>query len=303
MATTWVTPGAIGNAVITATLAPGVYNPDKSVSTALSATSSATDIGVTTPYLWIASGASLSVPLTARVVGLGSPRSGVTVNFAVMQGTGSLSAASAVTDSSGYATVGLTLTNFSSAVQVSACVAPGNNPCQTIFGNPVAASMVSLQAVGGGGQLVTGLGLQPMLVRVTDFSTPPNGVLGETVLFQSTVMRPVENDLTQTTSDLSATPIILSESQSYVQSDVNGLAIFVPSLGSFTGPLAIAIQVSAGANATLQGQMEIFPADAGGNSSAPPRSPWHRGAPALREAWWKPGIEDPRIEDRRIDDR
>src|ERR1700676_173605 len=47
MATTWVTPGAIGNAVITATLAPGVYNPDKPVSTALTATSSATDIGVT----------------------------------------------------------------------------------------------------------------------------------------------------------------------------------------------------------------------------------------------------------------
>jgi hypothetical protein len=303
MATTWVTPGAIGNAVITATLAPGVYNPDKSVSTALTATSSATDIGVTTPYLWIASGASLSVPLTARVVGLGSPKSGVTVNFAVMQGTGSLSAASAVTDSSGYATVGLTLTNFSSAVQVSACVSPGNNPCQTIFGNPVAASLVSLQAVGGGGQLVTGLGLQPMLVRVIDFSTPPNGVLGETVLFQATVLRPVENDLTQITSELSATPIILSESQFSVQSDVNGLATFVPSLGSFTGPLAIEIQVSAGAAATLQGQMGIFPAGTGGNSSAPARSPWHRGARAFREAWWEPGIEDPRIEDRRIDDR
>jgi hypothetical protein len=142
-----------------------------------------------------------------------------------------------------------------------------------------------------------------MLVRVTDFSTPPNGVLGETVLFQSTVMRPVENDLTQTTSDLSATPIILSESQIYVQSDVNGLATFVPSLGSFTGPLAIAIQVSAGAAATLQGRMEIFPADSGGNAPAPARSPWHGSAPELREGWGERGIEDRRIEDRRIDNR
>jgi hypothetical protein len=303
MATTWVTPGAAGNAVITATLAPGVYTPAKSVSTSLTATSLPTDIGVTTPYLWIASGTSLSVPLTARVVGLGSPKSGVSVNFAVMQGSGSLSAASALTNGSGYASVTLSLTNFSSAVLVSACVAPGNNPCQIIAGNPVAASMVNLQAVGGGGQLVTGLGLQPMLVRVTDFSTPPNGVLGETVLFQSTVMRPVENDLTQTTSDLSATPIILSESQIYVQSDVNGLATFVPSLGSFTGPLAIAIQVSAGAAATLQGRMEIFPADSGGNAPAPARSPWHGSAPELREGWGERGIEDRRIEDRRIDNR
>jgi hypothetical protein len=150
-------------------------------------------------------------------VGLGSPKSGVTVNFAVMQGSGLLSAASAVTNGSGYASVTLTLTNFTAAVQVSACVAPGNNPCQIIAGNPVAASMVNLQAVGGGGQVVTGLGLQPMTVRVTDFSTPPNGVLGESVLFQSAVLRPVDNGLTQTADDPSATPTILSESQISVQ--------------------------------------------------------------------------------------
>jgi hypothetical protein len=269
--------------VITATLAPGVYNPDKSVSTGVSATSSATDIGVTTPYLWIASGASLSVPLTARVVGLGSPKSGVTVNFAVMQGSGLLSAASAVTNGSGYASVTLTLTNFTAAVQVSACVAPGNNPCQIIAGNPVAASMVNLQAVGGGGQVVTGLGLQPMTVRVTDFSTPPNGVLGESVLFQSAVLRPVDNGLTQTADDPSATPTILSESQISVQSDVNGLATFVPSVGTFTGPLEVEIQVSAGATATLQGQTEIFPAGTGGNASPPTSRPRHRSVPTPRE--------------------
>jgi hypothetical protein len=263
-------------------LAPGVYNPAKSVSTSLAATSSLTDIGVTTPYLWIASGASLSVPLTARVVGLGSAKSGATVNFAIMQGSGSLSAASALTNGSGYASVTLALTNFSSAVQVSACVAPGNNPCQIIAGNPVAASMVNLQAVGGGGQVVTDLGLQPMTVRVTDFSTPPNYVLGEAVLFQSTLLRPVDNGVTETTGDPSATPTILSESQISVQSDVNGLATFVPSVGSFTGPLEVEIQVSAGA-ATLQGQMEIFPSGAGGNASPSTSRPRHRSVPAPRE--------------------
>jgi hypothetical protein len=158
--------------------------------------------------------------------------------------------------------------------------------------------MVNLQAVTGEGQVVTGFAFQPMTVRVTDFSTPPNGILGETVLFQATVMRPVENDLTQTTSDLSATQIILSESQFSVQSDVNGLATFVPSVGVFTGPLEVDIEVSAGANAALQGQMEIFPSGTGGNTSAPTGSPWHRSVPARRGAPFEPRIEDQRIEDR-----
>jgi hypothetical protein len=303
MATTWVTPSATGTSVITAALAPAVYNPPKSVSTVVSATSSVTDIGVTTPYLWIASGATLGVPVTARVVSLGSPKSGSTVNFAIMQGSASLSAPSAVTNSSGYASVTLNVTNFSSAVQVSACVAPGNNPCQTIAGNPVAASMVNLQAVTGEGQVVTGFAFQPMTVRVTDFSAPPNGVLGETVLFQSTVMRPVDNGVEQTPADPSATPAILSESETIVQSDVNGLAAFIPSVGAFTGPLEVDIQVSAGATAALQGQMEIFPSGTGGNTSAPTGSPWHRSVPARRGAPWDPGFQEGRIEDRRIEDR
>jgi hypothetical protein len=298
MAATWVTPAATGTSVITAALAPAVYNPPKSVSTVVSATSSVTDIGVTTPYLWIASGATLGVPLTARVVSLGSPKIGTIVNFAIMQGSASLSAPSAVTNSSGYASVSLNVTNFSSAVQVSACVAPGNNPCQTIAGNPVAANLVNLQAVAGEGQVVAGFAFQPMTVRVTDFSTPPNGVLGETVLFQSTVMRPVDNGLEQATGDPSATPAILSESQISVQSDVNGLATFVPSVGPFTGPLEVDIQVSAGANAALQGQMEIFPSGTGGNTSAPMGSPWHRSVPARRGAPFEPRIEDQRVEDR-----
>jgi hypothetical protein len=162
--------------------------------------------------------------------------------------------------------------------------------------------MVNLQAVGGEEQFVAGLSFQPMTVRVTDFSTPPNGVLGEIVLFQSTVMRPLENGLTQTAGDPSAIPAILSESQRSVQSDVNGLATFVPSIGSFTGPLEVEIQVAAGATATLQGQMEIFPSGIGGNTSAPTRSPWRGGVSAARGTPWDPGFQEGRVEDRRIDD-
>ncbi len=264
MASTWVTPAAIGNAVITATLAPGVYSRAQSVGSTLSATSTSLDIGVSTPNLWIGAGASLSVPLTARLVNLGAPLSGKQVNFFIDQGSGSLSSTSAVTNTSGYATVNLTVTNFTIGTQLSACAAPANNPCQNISVNAVAAAMMSLQAVAGAGQVVTGAAFQPLTVRVTDSSTPPNGVLGASVLFQSTLLRPGGNDLILTPGDPAVTqpglPVFLSANQSAAQSNVNGLASFTPSVGSFTGPLELEIQVSAGTAAALQGVMEALPA-------------------------------------------
>jgi len=284
IASTWITPGATGVATITATVAPGVYNPPQSVAGTLLATSSSLDIGVTTPYLWIAQGASLSVPLTARVLNMGAPKSGVTVNFVIAQGSGSLSSGSAVTNSSGYASVTLTLTNFTANVLITACVAPGNSPCQTIYGNPVAAALLNLQAVAGAGQVVTRTAFQPLTVRVTDSSTPPNPVLGSSVLFQSTVLRPAGDDPGLATGDSTVEqtgmPIILSASQSSVTSDATGLASFVPSVGAFSGTLEVEIQVSAGTSATLQDAMESIPQTAGGNNSATTGIPWHGRVPA-----------------------
>ena len=277
MVSTWVTPAATGVASITATLAPGVYNPAQSVSGTLSATTSSLDIGVTTPYLWIASGATVSQPITARVVSTGVPQSGVTVNFRIAQGTGSLSSATAVTNSSGYASVTLTLTDFTANVQLTACVAPGNSPCQTVYGNAVAAALLNLQAVAGAGQVVTGQAFQPLSVRVTDSSTPPNPILGASVQFQATVLRLAGGDLALAPGDPTNTqtgmPVILSASQSSVTSDANGLASFVPTVGSFTGLLEVEIQVSAGISATLEDVEESFPASTGGNNSAATH-PW-----------------------------
>jgi hypothetical protein len=277
MVSTWVTPAATGVASITATLAPGVYNPAQSVSGTLSATSSSLDIGVTTPYLWIASGATVSQPITARVVNTGVPQSGVTVNFRIAQGTGSLSSATAVTNASGYASVTLTLTDFTANVQLTACVAPGNSPCQTVYGNAVAAALLNLQAVAGAGQVVTGQAFQPLSVRVTDSSTPPNPILGASVLFQSAVLRPAGGDLTLAPGDPTNTqtgmPVILSASQSSVTSDANGLASFVPTVGSFTGLLEVEIQVSAGTSAALEDVEESFPQSAGGDNAAATH-PW-----------------------------
>lgn len=286
MASTWITPAASGSAVVTATLAPGVYNPAQAVSTTMTATASSLGIGVTTPYLWIASGTTVSVPLTARVVKQGTPESDAIVNFLIAQGSGSLSSASAVTNSNGYASATLKLTNFAAGIELNACVAPGNNPCTTIYGNAVAATMLNLQPVAGAGQVVTGSAFQPLTVRVTDSSTPPNPVFGAGVLFQSTVLRPSGSNLTLAPGDPVTTQtgmlVILSTSQSAVQSNANGLASFAPSVGSFTGPLQIQIQVSAGTTAALQGELEMFPAGNSGNTSPPTSSLWHGSVPALR---------------------
>ncbi|HET6219808.1 MAG TPA: Ig-like domain-containing protein [Acidobacteriaceae bacterium] len=262
LASTSITPAAIGVATFTAALAPAVYNPPQSVSGTLSATSTASDIGIITPYLWIAQGSSLSVPITARVVSTGTPQAGVTVDFRIAQGSGSLSAASAVTNSTGFASVTLILTNFTANVQVVTCVASGS-PCQTAYGNAVAASALNLQAVAGAAQVIGAPPFQPLTVRVTDSSTPPNPVLGAGVLFQSTVLRPPANDLTLASGDTTVTqpgmPVILGASQSSISSNANGLASFLPTLGSFTGLLEVEIQVSAGTNAVLEDVMESFP--------------------------------------------
>lgn len=286
MASTRVTPTATGNTVVTAALAPGVYSPQQSVSATLTATSSALDIGVATPNLWIAQSATVSVPLGAWVVSLGVPKSGAMVNFAIMQGSGALSSASAVTNSSGFAAVSLTLSNFAGSVQVSACVAPANNPCQTIYGQAVSPTLLALQPVSGQGQMVTGNVLQPLTVRVTDSSTPPNPVLGASVLFQFTLLRPVGNELTQIPSGPSAEPggmpVILAVSQSTLQSNVSGLASFAPSVGSFTGPLQIEIQVSAGTAATLQDAMGAFAEDSSGSTTPPAAAPRRISYPSPR---------------------
>ena len=286
MASSWVTPAATGVATITASLAPGVYSSTQSVAGTLFATSTSLDIGVTTPYLWIAQGASVSVPITARVVDLGTPKSGVTVNFNVVQGSGSLSSGSAVTNNTGYASVTLTLTNFSANVQLTACVAPSNSPCQTVYGTAVAPTLFNLQPVAGAGQVVSGTTFQPVTVRVTDSSTPPDPILGAAVVFQSMVLRPAGNNPILINGDPASgqnqMPVLLSTSQSTVLTNANGLASFLPSVGSFTGTLEIQIQIDAGTSAWLQDVMESLPQGDGNASASSSENEWFGSIPIAK---------------------
>ena len=262
-AITRLTPATAGSSTIIATLAPAAYGSSKSVSATVSATESATDIGVSTPYLWIAAGASTSIPLTARVLSNGVPQANTGVNFTVVGGSGTLSAASAQTNSSGYAGVSLTVSQFAATVQLSVCVAPGNVPCAVVYANPVPLANQNLQPIAGGGQVTTGAPFQPLIVRVTDASSPPNSVIGANVTFLTTVLRPGEMPPPASNGEVGsiqpAMPVILQVSQSNATTDINGMANLVPSTGGFSAPLEVNIEVTAGSGSLLDYPLEVFP--------------------------------------------
>jgi hypothetical protein len=265
-AATWLTPAATGTATITATLAPGVYSPAKSVSATLNATESASDIGAEPEYFWISQGATVSLPLTARVLSNGTPQTTATVDFFVTQGSGTLSAASAPTNSNGYAAVTLSVAQITASVQVSACVAPSNTSCATFYANSVPLSQQQLEPVAGAGQVSTGQAFQPVVVRVTDSSSPPNPVLAAPVLFQSMVMRPGGSPPAGGNGDTNPTnpamPVILSVSQTNATTDINGLASIVPSSAGFSAPLEVNVTATAGTTAQLNYSLELLPAPA-----------------------------------------
>ena len=192
----------------------------------------------------------------------------VTVNFAIVRGTASLSAGSATTNNSGFATITANLTNLSANVQVSACVAPNNAPCQTftLFAWP--PSLWTLETVSGSSQvLLTGQAFQPLVMRVTDGSAAANPVMGVNVSFATTLARVSENGM----------PVLLGSSQVPVATDQNGLASIVPSAGN-VGPCDVFITVSAG-QSTAQLQMESLAAIVTGSTNGPAKAPSARPAP------------------------
>ena len=254
-----VTPTTTGQSTITIALAPASYSPPQTQQATVLATSTTLDLVALTPIRWVAQGATIAVPLTIEALNLGSPMPNVTVNFVITQGTAVLSAGSATTNSSGFATVTAQLTNQNAAVQVSACVAPNNAPCQTftLFSTP--SSLWKLETVSGSSQFVlTAQTFQPLVMRVTDGSLAANPVMGVNVTFQTTLARVPDSDA----GGNDGMPIILGSSQAQVATTQNGLASIMPSAQNL-GPCDVFIAVSAGAS-TDQFQLEnlaaiVFP--------------------------------------------
>jgi hypothetical protein len=289
-ASTFVVPDAAGVATIAAALAPLSYSSSKSVSATVLGTLAASQIGVATPYLYIAQGASLTIPLTARVLSNGVPQSAATVNFNMTTGSGSLSATSATTSSSGYATVNLTLSQFAATVQVNACVAPSNAPCTPTYANPVPLAQQNLQPVAGENQIVAlGQAFQPIIVRVTDSSSPPNPVLGASVAFENIVERSEGNSADGDSGQGNPVmPDILSVNQSSALTDFNGLASVEPSSGSFNGTLEVDVLATAGISALLNYVLEALPevTETGGSNTNGSSIPPSRGNPVRPPAGW-----------------
>src|SRR5467141_77408 len=215
----WVTPTATGQSTITIALAPASYTPPQSQQATVVGTSTTLDLVAVTPTRWVGQGATLAVPLTVEALNLGVPKANVVVNFAITKGAASLSAGSGTTNASGFATITAQLTNQNADVQVSACVAPNNAPCQTftLFSTP--SSLWTLETVSGSLQIMpTGQSFQPLVVRVTDGSLAADPVMGVNVTFKTTLARVSENGM----------PVILGSSQTQVVSAQGGLASIVP---------------------------------------------------------------------------
>ena len=267
----WVTPTATGQSTITIALAPASYTPPQSQQATVVGTSSTLDLVAVTPTRWVGQGATLAVLLTVEALNLGVPKANVAVNFAITKGTASLSAGSGTTNASGFATITTQLTHQNADVQVSACVAPNNAPCQTftLFSTP--PSLWTLETVSGSSQVVpTGQSFQPLVVRVTDGSLAADPVMGVNVTFKTTLARVSESGM----------PVILGSSQAQVVNAEDGLASIVPSAGS-VGPCDVFIAVSAG-QSTTQFQMESVATIVPGNSpkNGRPKSP---SAPRSRQ--------------------
>ena len=263
-AETRVRVGATGTASITATLAPASYSPAKLVQTTISGTAPAKDISILSPKTWVAQGATVDVPLTARLLANGSPLAGQTLNFIVGIGTATPTPSSAVTDISGYARSSLHLTGFSGDVQGTVCLAPSNNPCQTFYVLMVALSALKLENVAGSVQAIpAGQAFQPIWVRATDSAMPSNPVIGASVAFHTTLFAPYANAPVETNGESSSShhpqKIVLGSAQSAAITDANGLTSLTPTTGGLNRALQVEIKASAGSSAKLDFQLQALP--------------------------------------------
>jgi hypothetical protein len=266
---------------ISALLAPASYPSPKSVQATILGRTSALDISLASPFAWIAQGATVDVPLSARLLSNGSPAATNTVNFEVLKGAGTLSSLSSPSDANGFANTTLHLAAISGDVKVSACVAPSNKPCQIFSATAVPPSMLQLQPVGGSIQtLPAGQPFQPISLRVIDSAIPSHPVLGASVTFQVIVSRPAAAPPPVSIGGIVITrnpaPVIVSSQRVSILSDRLGLANLQPSPGATQGALLIQGSATVGTSLLsflLQTLLPVSPAGSGASRPPPDQSP------------------------------
>jgi hypothetical protein len=261
---TRVTVGATGTTNVSATLAPASYTPPKVVQASVSGTSSAKDLALVAPKVWVLQGATVDVPFTARLLANGIPLSGQMLNWQIGIGSGTVTPANTTTDGDGYARSTVRVSNLTGDVQGTVCLAPGNNPCQTFYVLQVTSSALKLQPVWGGLQTVrVGDAFQPIWVRVTNSAKPPNTVMGARVTVQSMMFLPDAPVPVEGSGDNGSAhypmKVLLGSSETTPLTDANGLAMLTPSTGGLARPLQIEVMASAGTATPLQYELSVLP--------------------------------------------
>jgi hypothetical protein len=241
---------ATGVVTLIANLAPASYSPPSSAQTTISGTASTLDLGLLNPRQWMVQGSTDTVPLQARVLSLGAPQVGRTVNFLLASGVAQLTVGAAVTDASGFASSTAVITSMGAAdVQINACVAPNNAPCQKFTIASVDPSNLQVQPVAGSQQArPRSQAFAPVVVRVTDSAVPPDPVRAVPVDFFMVLAR-VAADPPPPTDDIpfrqpNGMPVIIGTSLQTVTTDMDGLATVQPP--TLSQPLEIFGTASAG---------------------------------------------------------
>lgn len=206
------------------------------------------EITLDQPVMYVASGTSATLPITATVVGSGVPLQGRTVNFLLNSGSAVLSPESSVTDSKGVAAGSVSVSAISRDVNISACVAPDNASCRTFVLHPVNNDGLRIQRISGDQQLINvGENFAPLSLRVVDANA--NSVSGVPVQFLVDVYR-AENQTVRVVSGDSVTftrdePVMLSTLLVTVFSDSNGM-VTLPIANTQEQPVRVVVTAHAG---------------------------------------------------------
>jgi hypothetical protein len=262
---------------ISVLLAPASYATPKSVQATILGTTSSQDLSLIPAFAWIAQGATVDIALAARLLSSGVPVPGDTVNYQVAKGSGALGTASATSDVHGIANSTLHLSAIGGDVQVSACLAPANLPCQIFTATAVPPSTLRLEPVGGSVQVLpVGQNFQPITVRVIDSAIPAHPVVGANVTFQVVVSRPASAPPPVSIGGIVITgnsaPVIVSSSQASVLSDGSGLATLQPSTGGTRGALVIQGTAAAGTSLLPFQLLSLPPVTPSASSGARPQA-------------------------------
>ncbi len=245
----FVIANGVGANVVTASLTNGQQQSVTIVGT------SSSMLSVLTPKLRILAGTSITVPLAVKMTSAGAGLGGKTIAYNIVSGTGTLDHSSAITDSGGSASVNLTLSNFNTAVTINAC---NGSTCAQSLILPVAANALALTATSGGSQMVSvGQALQPIILRVTDLSNPPNPVIAPVTFFGEALSITQTNCAPDSANCHFAMPQALGLFNATFTSDANGLVSYTPTIQQAWGPVTVEMIVSAG-TASRNLNLQIF---------------------------------------------